>query len=210
MPPKKKMIIVGKKGSVLDLIFFAIRQLKDPGPKGSSRAAIAKYIKSECEYDNAKAVQRALKKGVVDNLLIQTGQSFRVAEDPILEATEDEEDRLVVEDITKKKKSKTHDDDEEDASQIAEPGDVVTVAYRGTLDNGYEFDKASKFEFVLGIGEVIKGWDKGIAKMKVGQKRKLTVPSKLGYGKRGCKPDIPPNATLNFIVQLKALKKEDK
>lgn len=210
MPPKKKKIIVGKKGSVLDLIFFAIRQLKDPGPKGSSRAAIAKYIKSECEYDNAKAVQRALKKGVVDNLLIQTGQSFRVAEDPILEATEDEEDRLVVEDITKKKKSKTHDDDEEDASQIAEPGDVVTVAYRGTLDSGYEFDKASKFEFVLGMGEVIKGWDKGIAKMKVGQKRKLTVPSKLGYGKRGCKPDIPPNATLNFIVQLKALKKEDK
>ena len=86
-------------------------------------------------------------------------------------------------------------------------GDTVTVAYKGTLDDGYEFDKATKFTFVLGAGDVIKGWDLGIANMKVGGKRKLIVPSKLGYGKRGCKPDIPPNATLNFIVTLKGLKK---
>ena len=89
----------------------------------------------------------------------------------------------------------------------AQNGDVVTVSYVGRLDNFenvYEFDKSNNFTFVLGAGEVIKGWDQGVAGMKVGGKRKLVVPSKLGYGKRGCKPDILPNATLFFEVCLKS------
>ena len=197
MPPANK-----KKGTVLDKIVYAIRQLKDPGAKGSSRSSIAKFIKSEFDYDNSNALKKAFKKGVTDNVLVQTGQSFRVAKDPILEKQEAEEDQLKIEDLKPTSKSDTNED-----SETAQPGDTVTVAYKGTLDDGYEFDKATKFTFVLGAGDVIKGWDLGIANMKVGGKRKLIVPSKLGYGKRGCKPDIPPNATLNFIVTLKGLKK---
>jgi len=82
----------------------------------------------------------------------------------------------------------------------------VTVMYRGTLaTNGYMFDKAKNFTFVLGAGEVIKGWDLGIVGMKIGGSRKLVVPPKLGYGKRGCAPDIPGNATLHFSVTLKKI-----
>lgn len=195
-----------KKGTVLDKIVYAIRQLKDPGTKGSSRASIAKYIKSEFDYDNSNALKKAFKKGVIDGVLVQTGQSFRVAKDPILEQNENEEDQLKVEDLVSPKAAKATGKND-GISVTAQPGDVVTVAYKGTLDNGYEFDSATKFKFVLGAGEVIKGWDRGIANMKVGGKRKLVVPSKLGYGKRGCKPDIPPNATLNFVVTLKGLEK---
>ena len=82
----------------------------------------------------------------------------------------------------------------------------VTMKYRGTLEDGTEFDAASKFEFTLGVGEVIKGWDKGIEGMRVGGKRKLTIPPKLGYGKRGSPPEIPPSATLLFDVTLVAVK----
>ena len=199
-----------KKGTVLDKIVYAIRQLKDTGTKGSSRTAIAKYLKSECDYDNANALKKALKKGVSDNVLVQTGQSFRVADDPIVEKQEAEEDKLKIEDLKSSSSSSTTAatlGESDNDSETAQPGDVVTVAYKGTLDDGYEFDKATKFKFTLGAGEVIKGWDQGIANMKVGGRRKLVVPSKLGYGKRGCKPDIPPNATLNFVVTLKSLKK---
>lgn len=200
MPPSNSK---KKKGTVLDKIVDAIRQLKDPGEKGSSRTAIAKYIKSEYEYDNANALKKAFKKGVADNVLVQTGQSFRVAKDPVIKNQDADEDQLKIEDL--KTSSKSANSSEE----TAQPGDTVTVAYRGTLDNGYEFDKAAKFTFMLGAGDVIKGWDMGIANMKVGGKRKLVVPSKLGYGKRGCSPDIPPNATLNFVVKLKALEKPE-
>jgi FKBP-type peptidyl-prolyl cis-trans isomerase len=207
MPPtsssKKK-----KCTTVLDKIVYAIRQLKDTGTKGSSRTAIAKYLKSECDYDNANALKKAFKKGVSDNVLVQTGQSFRVANDTIVEKQEAEEDKLKIEDLTSSSSTTAATlGESDDDSEAAQPGDVVTVAYKGTLDDGYEFDKATKFKFTLGAGEVIKGWDQGIANMKVGGRRKLVVPSKLGYGKRGCKPDIPPNATLNFVVTLKGLKK---
>mgnify|MGYP001145806012 CR=1 FL=1 len=80
------------------------------------------------------------------------------------------------------------------------------MKYRGTLEDGTEFDAASRFDFTLGAGEVIKGWDKGIDGMRVGGKRKLIIPSKLGYGKRGSPPEIPPNATLVFDVELIAVK----
>ena len=202
MPPSNKT-----KGTVLDKIIFAIRELKDPGTKGSSRIAIAKYIKSECDYDNANALQNAFKKGVADKVLVQTGQNFRVAKDPVIENKEDVENQLKIEELSNSSNKSAASDDDDANATIAQPGDTVTVAYRGTLDDGFEFDKASKFRFVLGAGEVIKGWDMGIANMTVGSKRKLVVPSKLGYGKRGCKPDVPPSATLNFVVTLKALKK---
>jgi FKBP-type peptidyl-prolyl cis-trans isomerase len=85
-------------------------------------------------------------------------------------------------------------------------GKHVDVHYVGTLENGKKFDssrdRGEPFSFKLGAGMVIAGWDQGVAGMKVGGKRKLTVPSHLGYGDRGYPGVIPPKATLIFEVEL--------
>ena len=85
-------------------------------------------------------------------------------------------------------------------------GDVVTVNYVGTLDDGTKFDSSidrnQPFSFTLGAGQVIKGWDLGVLGMKIGGTRELTIPSDLGYGASGYPPVIPSNATLHFTVTL--------
>jgi peptidylprolyl isomerase len=103
--------------------------------------------------------------------------------------------RLVAEDIVKGK------------GRPAKPGDRVTVRYVGvSFSTGEEFDaswgRGQPFRFVLGAGDVIPGWDRGIVGMRTGGRRKLTIPPELAYGAQGAPPDIAPNETLVFIVDL--------
>jgi peptidylprolyl isomerase len=89
-------------------------------------------------------------------------------------------------------------------------GQKLSVHYKGMLADGKEFensyDTGRPYEFAIGRGEVIKGWDEGIMTMKLGGKRKLTIPPALAYGVRGQPPDIPPNSTLVFEVELVSIK----
>jgi FKBP-type peptidyl-prolyl cis-trans isomerase len=89
-------------------------------------------------------------------------------------------------------------------------GRTVSVHYTGWLENGAKFDssvdRGQPFEFTLGAGNVIKGWDEGVLGMRVGGKRQLTVPPAIAYGQQGAPPTIPPNATLVFDVELLSVK----
>jgi len=92
----------------------------------------------------------------------------------------------------------------------AKNGNTVAVHYTGILENGTKFDssvdRGIPFEFTLGAGQVIRGWDIGVEGMKVGEKRKLIIPSELAYGTAGAGSAIPPNATLIFEVELLGIK----
>ncbi|KJE93742.1 FK506-binding protein, partial [Capsaspora owczarzaki ATCC 30864] len=98
----------------------------------------------------------------------------------------------------------------ENCERKAASRDKVSVHYTGMLTDNSVFDssvtRGTPFEFTLGAGQVIKGWDQGIVGMCVGEKRRLTIPSHLGYGDRGSPPKIPPKATLIFDVELLEIK----
>lgn len=96
--------------------------------------------------------------------------------------------------------------------EVAEKGEFIEVDYTGTFPDGKVFDssiqRGKPFSFWLGAGRVIKGWDEGVQGMKVGGKRKLWVPSALGYGPEGMPDDIPPNQDLVFEVELHRVNKK--
>lgn len=99
-----------------------------------------------------------------------------------------------------------YDDITEGDGNVATAGQMVTVHYTGWLTDGNKFDSSKDrndpFKFKLGAGNVIRGWDEGVAGMKIGGTRKLTIPANLGYGAQGAGGVIPPNATLVFEVEL--------
>lgn len=93
-----------------------------------------------------------------------------------------------------------------------QPGETVQVNYTGLLGSGVKFDssldRGKTFDFPLGKGRVIKGWDEGIAKLRVGEQATLIIPPQLGYGERGAGGVIPPNATLIFLVELVGIQEQ--
>ncbi|XP_063703112.1 peptidyl-prolyl cis-trans isomerase Fkbp12 [Culicoides brevitarsis] len=93
-----------------------------------------------------------------------------------------------------------------DGQRFPKPGQTAVVHYVGTLDNGKEFDSSRKrgkpFKFTVGKGEVIRGWDEGVAQLSVGQRARLICSPDYAYGSRGHPGIIPPNATLTFDVEL--------
>jgi len=94
----------------------------------------------------------------------------------------------------------------EGTGEVSKNGDVLTVHYTGTLEDGTKFDssvdRGDPFVFTIGQGYVIQGWEQGMLGMKVGEKRRLTIPSSLGYGANGVPGAIPGNATLIFEVEM--------
>ena len=140
-----------------------------------------------------KKIGVALKKLEKEGKVSREKQSYR----NVGEAFEDTTPKVRIEDI------------EVGEGDLAKDGDKVTVSYKGQLDDstGAKFDSAKGFAFVIGLGEVISGWEEGIPGMKVGGRRNLHVPWTLGYGKRGLPPDIPAENDLYFEVTLLHVKK---
>ena len=174
--------------TVLDKVVKAIEDLAEPG--GASRPAVAKYVKEKFGEVSAALLKKACATGVQKGVLVQNGQRFALVGVEIAPREGESVEKTILQAAP-------------EGSPACERGDTVDMKYVGTLaDGGTKFDSAKSFQFTIGAGDVIKGWDLGIAGMRVGERAKLVVPPKLGYGKRGSPPEIPGEATLVFDVTL--------
>jgi FK506-binding protein 2 len=176
--------------SVTEKIVYAIRFLKSGS--GSSSQAIQKYLESEFGYKNPNAFKKAIKTAVTKGTLVQIKGSFIIAGDILIENTVD---KVTIEVLNSS-----------EGDRKVGKGDTITISYKGSVEEtGVQFDSGKTFVFIVGAGDVIKGMDQGVLGMCVNERRKLTIPSSLGYGKRGSSPDIPPNSVLCFDIQLKSI-----
>ena len=134
----------------------------------------------------------------------QTADDLLSEEETATEATAEE--TSTEETLVTTESGLQYEDIVEGTGAMPQAGQRVTVHYTGTLEDGTKFDSSRDrnrpFSFTIGVGQVIKGWDEGVATMRVGGQRKLVIPPELGYGARGAGGVIPPNATLLFDVEL--------
>ncbi len=126
----------------------------------------------------------------------------------VLSGGGDEENESEVEDSSQVSELEIEDASIGEGPEV-EGGDVVEVHYTGRLENGEVFDsslaRGEPFSFEVGAGQVIEGWEQGLVGMQVGGERELTIPPELGYGEQGSPPNIPPNSTLIFDIELLAI-----
>lgn len=178
--------------TALGKVVAAIRALGKP----SSPQAILKCVADKFAYDNAPVLKRAMK-AAEGKELTKMKASYWVAADPVPTAASGPQ--LTVEVLRVGTSGSTD-------GLVVEVGDDVAIDYELRLaaepDNVVEAGKS--FKFTVGGGEVIKGMDRGVRGMVTGERRRITVPWSLGYGKRGSMPDIPPEADLVFTITLRA------
>ena len=176
-----------KSATSIDKIVEAIRFLKNP--KGSSTKAILSHIEKAYGEINEKGIKTALKNGLSADALVQNKNSYLVKG----ETYEDTSEKVDISVITPGMNN----------SITVSVGDNIAISYKGSLvSTGSVFDSGKSFTFTVGDGDVIKGMDLGVMGMSVGERRKVTIPSSLGYGRRGSGPEIPPDSALLFDITL--------
>jgi len=171
------------------LVVLVVTQFTSPQPE-----AMASNLNS-----SAEVVEEA---ATLAEPVAQIAQAAADLDDVTVEAT----DAMTEETLTTTDSGLQYVDLTEGPGAMPQAGQRVTVHYTGTLEDGTKFDssrdRGRPFTFQIGVGQVIKGWDEGVATMRVGGQRKLVIPAELGYGSRGAGGVIPPNATLLFDVEL--------
>lgn len=168
----------------------------------------AKKIEST-DVKKVEAEKKAAESTEVKKVAAEKGEAeakaAKVSKKPVAEEAETKEEKVITTESGLK-----YVDLKVGEGETPKKGNVVVVHYTGTLENGKKFDssvdRGKPFEFPIGVGRVIRGWDEGVMSMQVGGKRKLIIPSELGYGERGFPPVIPPNSNLIFEVELLDIK----
>ncbi|HEX9722103.1 MAG TPA: FKBP-type peptidyl-prolyl cis-trans isomerase [Candidatus Paceibacterota bacterium] len=163
----------------------------------------------DSQQHNEKTLTTPMVIGLGIGALVIIGVLVFLLQQGILGTSQQEEEVISEEQMENEQKVDISDllveDLIEGDGQAVVPGDVVVVHYTGTFEDGIKFDssydRGEPAQFQIGVGQVIQGWDIGLEGMKIGGKRKLTIPSHLAYGEAG-RPGIPPNSTLIFEIEL--------